>query len=168
MTEVKKKFPPSTIWSKTEVELIPHRFRMFLIGVLPITYAIMFLFGVSSIFFPLQTFVTVVGMNSGYYWAGLIGLLAGISLISLIFKKRLELYSALLLTLALAIYPGYALLVVFADPVHGGLPALRTFFAALTYPIIPGWRVIDIALEIRKSRRRQLYAESVKGGPNVS
>lgn len=161
-TEEKSKWP-LTIWSRDEIELIPNRFRRILITVMPSIYILMALFGVTSFFFPIQTFVTVVGLNYSYIWASLIGVFSIVSLFGLIFRLRLELYGSLILALLLFIYPIYVLILVIYDPVHGGIDRLNSFFAVAIYPVMPTWRFIDISVDIRRGIRRKLYRESTQG-----
>jgi hypothetical protein len=150
-----------TIWSHNVTELIPYRIRIVIRVVMPIIYTLMILFGITSLLFPIQTFISVVGLNYGYIWSGLIGVVSTTSLIGLILKTRLELYSSIVLTIFLLVYPIY---VITNDAMDGNVDHISSFFAAILYLVMPCWRVIDISIDIRKSRRRQLYAESTQGG----
>jgi hypothetical protein len=164
MNQTSKKSSGSlTIWSRNETELVPGRLRNILRIVMPIIYGIMASYGISSMIFPSQTFITVVGLNFGYLWAGLIGIFSTISLVALIFKLKLELYSVIILSTLLLIYPIYILVLLFNDPIRGGVTHINVLFVAFLYLVMPVWRALDISLDIRKSQRRQLYAESARG-----
>lgn len=158
---------PLTIWSKGASELIPERFRRIVTVVMPLLYLLFTLFGFTAAFFPVPTFALIVGYGYGQIWAGLIGLTSLLSLVTLIFRNRIEIYSAISLAVILFIYPFYVGYLVLHDiSASGDNSRLAVIWAVATYSVMPAWRSLDIALEIRKSRQRQLYVKATLGeGP---
>lgn len=152
-----------TIWSSGTLELIPSRFRRILIFVMPIIYVLIFLFGLTAVLFPHTTVARLSGIDYSFVWANLVGAFALISLVGLIFKLRIELYSSIILTVLIATYPLYLIYEGFHDPQHLDFTRLSTIFAGIIYVIMPAWRSIDIVLDIRKAQQRRLYAESLMG-----
>lgn len=155
---------PKTVYSKGSEELIPQRFRRIITVVMPILYTLLFLFGLTAAIVPVPTFLLLVGTVYGSVWATILAIASLISLISLIFRLKIEIYSSIVVTILLAVYPFYVgYLVVHDATATDDISRLGVMFAVATYAIMPGWRVVDIVLEIRKSKRRQLYAESLLG-----
>jgi hypothetical protein len=136
--------------------------------VMPIIYALLFMFGSAAFVFPLNVFKTVVGEEFGEWWAIGIALSSLVSLVGLIFKLRIEIYSSIVLTILLAIYPvylGYVVYLDFQDPdPKNDLGRFASIFSVAIYCVMPAWRVFDIVLEIRKVSKRQLYAKATLGG----
>lgn len=152
---------PLTIWSPGAKELIPDRFRRILTVVLPIFYVGYIMFGINSAIIPIPTFALLVGDLYGSVWATLVAILAGISLFGLIFRLRFEIYSAIFLAAVLLIYAFYVAIIAYTiDDSRSGV-----IWVVALYPVLPVWRAVDISIEIRKSRKRQLYAEKVSGEP---
>jgi hypothetical protein len=154
---------PVTIWSKGSAELIPDRLRRVITIVMPIIYLLFFLFGFTATLSPVPIFEALVGNLYGSIWAMLIAISSGISLVGLIYRLPLEIYSGIVLTALLTIYPIYIVLLVIHDISHNNFSHVGTIYAAALFPIMPGWRVVDIVLELRKARQRQLYAKFALG-----
>lgn len=155
----KKKYRPM-LWSKSQTELIPHRIRAVIRVLMPLWYFFMILFGIGTILSPIKAFNLIIGDDYSYVWAALVSTFATLSLIGLILKTRTELYSSIVLTILLFIYPVYEII---DDSIDGRVDNWGSFFGAAIYILVPFWRVIDILLDIRKSQRRRLYANSLKG-----
>lgn len=149
---------PITVWSKGSAELIPERFRRLITVVMPLIYMLLIFFGITAALDPVPTFEVLVGTFYGTIWASLVGGSAFVSLVGLAFRLRIEIYAAIVLGALLTIYPFFIAYIVFHDSTHLDLSRLGVIFAVAIYPVMPGWRVIDIVLEIRKARQRQLYA----------
>lgn len=159
----KRSLSNKTIWSRGTEELIPERFRRIITVVMPLIYGNLAVFGFLSALYPAPTFATVVGVGYGTIWAIMVTTAALVSFLTLVFRSRIEIYSSLILTILLGIYPFYVAFIIFHDPDTWNVYKLAVIFAVTLYPIMPAWRVVDIVLEIRKSRQRQLYAAANKG-----
>lgn len=153
----------TTIWSRGTEELIPERLRRIITVVMPLIYGNLAIFGFLSALFPSPTFAQVIGIGYGTIWAIMVMVAAAISFFALVFRSMVEVYSALILTILLVIYPFYVAFIIFHDPGSWNFYKLAVIFAVTLYPIMPAWRVVDIVLEIRKSRQRQLFAAANKG-----
>lgn len=169
---------PKTIWSHGSTELIPERFRRILTVVLPLVYFLLFLFGTVATFIPVPTFKLLIGNYYGSLWALLVAIMALLSFLGLVYRLRLEIYTNILLSILLGIYPFFVAGTVFFPEqapstfmTHGLFPVsmpesltrLAVVFSVMIYPIFPVWRAFDIVLEIRKYRKRQLFAEAALG-----
>lgn len=154
---------PLTIYSKGANEIIPTRFRRLITVVMPLFYICLALFGVTAVIFPTPTMSFLVGTFYAVIWAGIVALSGFVSLFALIFRLRSEIYTAIVLAVFLCIYPLYIAFIVFHDPNHIDTARFSVIFAVALYPIMPAWRAIDIVLEIRKARQRQLYAKYALG-----
>jgi len=159
---------PVTIWSKAAEEFLPERFRRIILWVMPPIYGLLTLFGITAALVPVPTFKMLIGTQFGITWALVVGCSAFVSLVGLVFRLQIEIYSSIILAVFLFIYPFYIGYIVFHDTTAlQDSSRLGIIFAVALYPIMPGWRVIDIVLELRKSRQRQLYALSALGeAPN--
>lgn len=164
LTGTTKALSNMTIWSKGTEELIPERLRRVVAVVMPLIYGNFVVFGFLSSLYPAPAFTVVVGVQYGTIWAILVTVAAAVSFISLVFRSRIEIYSSLILTILLSIYPIFIAYLVIHFSHDIVLYKFAIVFAVTLYPIMPAWRVVDIVLEIRKSRQRQLYAEATKGG----
>lgn len=160
MRSAENHYKAKTIWAKDAAEFIPERFRRIITRVVPEVYFLLFLFGVTSSIWPVPTFINIVGGEYGKFWAILVATSALISLVGLIFRLQIEIYSSIILTTLLAVYPLYIVYFVYHDPSNVDLSRAAVIFATMIYPIVPGWRVFDISVEIRKARQRVLYAEA--------
>lgn len=152
----------SSIWAKGASELIPERFRRIITVVMPLVYSFLILFGTLGALFPVTTLYLLVGAY-GQFWSFLVAATAFQSLIGLAFRLRIEIYSSLVLSVLLTIYPVFIGFLIFMMPHALDLSKLAVLPAIAMYPIMPAWRVFDIIFEIRRSRQRQLYAQAVSG-----
>lgn len=146
-----------TIWAKGASDLIPERFRRIITVVMPIVYGLLILFGAFGALFPVTTVSTIIG-TYGMLWSALLGLTALQSLIGLAYRLRIEIYSSIVLTVLLSLYPIFIAVIIIVSHRHVNPSVLAVFPAVCLYPVMPAWRVIDIVFEIRKARKRQLYA----------
>lgn len=152
----------SSIWAKGASELIPERFRRIITVVMPLFYSFFVVFGGLGALFPVKTLYLLVG-DYGQIWSFLVAATALQSLIGLAFRLRIEIYSSLVLSVLLTIYPVFIGFLIFMMPHALDLSKLAVLPATALYPIMPAWRVFDIIFEIRRSRQRQLYAQAVSG-----
>ena len=154
----------ATVWSRGMHALAPNRFLIVLTLVMPAIYTLLFFFGTVATIIPLPIFLNLVGFNYGVAWAGLIAIAALISLIGLVFRLRIEIYSSIVLAVLLLVYPvfiGYAIVTM---PTQINIARISSMFSVLIYPIMPAWRSLDIIIEIRKLRKRELIVEASLGG----
>lgn len=147
----------NTIWARGASDLIPERFRRIITVVMPIFYILFIIFGALGATFPVATVSAVIG-GSGLTWSALVALTAAQSLFGLVYKLRIEIYSSIVLSVLLSIYPIFLGFIIIASHRHVSPSVLAVFPAVSLYPIMPAWRVFDIVFEIRKARQRQLYA----------
>ncbi len=167
-----------TVWSHGSTELIPERFKRIITIVLPLVYFQFFVAGVFATFIPLPVFSTLVGDNAASSWAMLVGLTSLISFLGLVYRIRIEIYSNIILSTLLAIYPIFLIvttmfpnenilyghLYTFLDfSVNSNAGKISLIFLSSIFPMLPIWRAFDIVLEIRKNRKRQLFAEAALG-----
>lgn len=155
---------PFTIWSKGAKDLVTHRYLRLVTIVLPITYFMLLGFGVGAMLAPLPSFVNLIGETYGIYFGALVALSSLVSLLSLIFRLKAEIYSAIVLGALLTVYWAYILFLVFNEPGNAYYLKVGVIFSIGIYPVLPAWRIFDIVLEIRKARQRQLYAANILGG----
>lgn len=155
---------PRTIWSHGAGRFVPERFRRIITVIMPVIYLLLLVFGVCASIYPVPTFQEIVGPLDGIIWAILVSISALLSLVCLIFRCRFEIYSSIILSGLLFVYPFYVTYLVIHDSAQSGdFSRLGVIFAVAIYPIMPAWRSIDIVLEIRKSTQRRLFAEQTLG-----
>lgn len=157
---------PISIWSHGSASLIPERTRRLITVIMPAFYVLMMFFGISAAFITLPVFDLLVGTFYGAIWGICVALASLVSVLSLIFRLRLEIYSSIVLGALLSVYVLYLIYYVLHDPTSLDTSRIGLVFAAISNTLLPGWRVIDIVLEVRKRRQRQLYAEDQLGGSN--
>ena len=155
---------PRTIWTKGGVEGIPKRFQFLITVVMPLHYILITLFGIFVAIFPLETFSIFIGPVFSSIWAILLALFGILSFISLVLRSKAEMYTSIVVTFLLSVYPFYLIfLTVYESIMDHDLGRIALIFAITIYLIMPAWRVIDIVLELRKTQQRQLYAEFALG-----
>lgn len=148
-----------TIWARGSSDLIPERFRRIITVVMPIIYTLILLFGLLGASFPVPTLTRFIGVY-GMLWSFFVFATAAQSLIGLAYKLRIEIYSSIVLSVLLCVYPVFLGVLIFTSHHHVSLAVLAVFPFTAIVPVMPAWRVFDIIKEIRKSRKRQLYAEA--------
>lgn len=154
---------PLTIWSRKLGPLLPERIQRLDTFVMPVIYSLIMLFGIVTSVDPVPSFEYLVGTYYGFIWSILIGVFAGISLGSLIFRLVSEMYSAIALTFLLVLYPIFMVVLVIHEANINEFSRIGILILVSMMPIMPAWRSVDLMLGIRKSKQRQMYTEQTTG-----